>query len=148
MEYKDLMNVGPGAVLRVEGKIFKVSQVISYKCRTNSWRNLVDQTSQSGEQVLELSDGEIRPWQQVLDLPGVTPSEESVDYRGHHFEVDESRVKAKTLIRNEAGEEKGDSVTSVYVAEDDEEILLSIEIVEKKIFVWYSDKMISPRDIK
>jgi hypothetical protein len=148
VEYRGLLEIKPGTVLQVAGVPFRVSQVINYKCRTTSWFNLVDQTSLDGEKVIELSDGDIRLWQQVKDLPGVSPATESVDYRGHHFEVDESRVKAKTLIRNEAGEEAGDSVTSIYVTEDDENILLSVEIVEKKIFVWYSDRMISPREIK
>lgn len=150
MEYNRLKKLAmPGVILEVAGVSFKVDQVLAYKCPTNSWLNLVDQTSSSGEQVLELSDGDIRLWRQVLDLPGVSPAKRTVNYRGRHFKCQELMVQAKTVIREKAGKEHTeDSVTSVYVDEKDEDILLSIEIIEGKIFVWYSDKMIPSRDIK
>lgn len=147
MKCNEVMKVEPGTVLLVGGEPFEVHRVSKYQCRTASWLNLVTQTS-SGEKVLELSDGEIRLWQQVFDLSDVSPATDSVDYRGHHFEVDESRVRAKTATRNVAGEIQEDSITSVYVDERDESVLLAIETKGEKLFIWYSDKMVSPKDIK
>lgn len=151
MKYNEVMKVEPGTVLLVGGEPFEVHRVSNYKCRTASWLNLIAQTPR-GEEVLELSDGGIRLWRQVFAFAyrnDISPATESVDYRGHYFEVDESRVRAKTITRNVAGEEiQEDSVTSVYVDERDESVLLSIETKGEKFFVWYSDKMISPKNIK
>ena len=149
MKYNEVMKVGPGTVLLVNSELFQVLRVSGYKCRTASWLNLAARTSSGGEKVLELSDGDIRLWRQVFDLSGVSPATESVDYHGHHFEVDESRVRAKTVTRNVAGKDvQEDSVTSVYVDEKDESGLLSIETKGEKLFVWYSNKMVSPKNIK
>jgi len=147
MEYNEVMEVEPGAMLLVGGEPFEVQRVSKYQCRTASWLDLATQTP-SGEKVLELSDGEIRVWQQVPDLSNVSPATDLVDYRGHHFEVDESRVRAKTATRNVAGEVQEDSVTSVYVDEKDESVLLSIETRGEKLFVWYSDRMVFPKYIE
>ena len=147
MKYNEVMKVEPGTVLLVNGEPFEVHRVSNYQCRTASWLNLVMQTL-SGEKVLELSDGKIREWTQVLDMPDAGVEMETVDYHGHHFEVDESRVRAKTLSRNVAGKIQENSVTSVYVDELDEHVLLSIETRGDKLFVWYSDRVISPKDIK
>jgi len=150
MKYSDLMNVKSesGSILTVNGETFQVDQVSNYKSRTASWLNLIDQSAKV-EKVLELSDGDIRLWTQVLDLPDVSPDMDVVDYRGHHFEVDESRVRAKTETRNAVGELQTElSITSVYIDEKDEDVLLSIELKGNRLFVWYSAKMIAPKDIK
>jgi len=147
MKYNEVMKVGPGIVLLVGGEPFEVQRVSKYQCRTASWLNLATQTS-SGEKVLELSDGGIRLWRQVFDLSDVSPATVIVDYRGHHFKADESQVHAKTTTRNVTGEVREDSITSVYVDKRDESVLLSIETKGEKLFVWYSDRTISPRNIK
>lgn len=147
MKYSELIKIEPGTCLLVSSVPFAVHQVSDYKSRTAKWRNLVSETV-NGEVVLEFSDGDIRQWTQVLDLLSMDPGMEEVQYRGHHFEVDESKVRAKTETRTATGVAYEVSVTSVYVDEEDEDVLLSIELKGVQIFVWYSDKMISPRNIK
>lgn len=148
MKYSELMKVEPGSILIVNSEPFQVDEVSHYTSRTAKWFNLVSKPA-TGEKVLELSDGDIRLWTQVLDLLDVSPDLDEVDYHGHHFEVDESRVRAEVQTRNAQGELQTElSITSVYVTDDDEDILLSIELKGDKLFVWYSDRTISPKDIK
>ena len=147
MKYSELMKVARGVILTVGKELFKVDRIQRYKCRTDSWLNHVFQTP-AGELVLELSDGEVREWKQVFDMQWATPDLDVVKYNGRHWEVDESRVRAKTTIETADGVTQESSVTSVYIDPKDDKVLLAIETRGDKLFVWYSDRMISPKNIK
>ena len=146
MKYSELMKVARGVVLTVGKELFKVDRIQRYKCRTDSWLNHVFITP-AGEWVLELEDGKIREWKQILDLHGVTPKVKVVRYRDRRWKWDES-TRANVIVETAEGMIKEPSLTSVYIDPQDDTVLLSIETRGNKFFVWYSDRVISPRDIK
>lgn len=147
MQYRKLIKTESGAILSVNGKAFPVHEVSPYKAGTSKWLNLVSKTK-SGEKVLELSDGEVRWYDQVLDMPDASLDMEIVEYKGRRFNVIETRVHAEVTTCTAEGITKEESITSLYEDEEDEDVLFSIEQKGDKLFVWYSDGTISLKDIK
>ena len=147
MQYGKLMKTESGVILSIVDKAFPVHEVSPYKAGTSKWLNLVSKT-ESGEKVLELSDGEVRWYDQVLDMPDASLDMGIVEYKGRRFKAIETKVHAEVTTRTTGGITKEESITSLYADEEDEDVLFSIEQKGDKLFVWYSDRTISPRDIK
>ncbi|MBA7634398.1 hypothetical protein ES703_41982 [subsurface metagenome] len=149
MRYRELENTDPGAQLVVEKISFSVSEVSEYETKTgDEWINLGSKKSLGGEDVLELSDGTVRRWNQVFDLMNASVILEAVFYHDRRFEAVELRTQAKVKTRTIYDLEKEieeQSITSVY--EDKDGVLLSIELKGPNLYVWYSDSTVSPRDI-
>lgn len=146
MQYKEAMKLKRGVALLVLMEKFVVDRIQRYESRTASWLNHVYQRKDGSEWVLELEDGKIREWQQVLDLQDVNPKLKFVRCLGRRWKWDET-TRANVIVETADGVAKEVSVTSVYTDPKDDKVLLSIETRGDKLFVWYSDRVISPGDI-
>jgi hypothetical protein len=145
MKYRELAGVKLGEVLMVNGTPLKVEKIQRYQGKIDSWLDLIALTP-NGEWLVEMEGGNVREYKEVLDLPNVNPSMDEVDYRERHWEVDESRVRAKVIVETADEKIEEPSVCSVYSNQKDNS-LLGIETRGGKTFVWYSDRILSPRDI-
>lgn len=114
----------------------------------DKWKNLTQLGDPEGtmEELLELADGEVRYWRQVL-LEGAKPSLPVVTFEGKQFTPVEHETHAKVETVNMKGEvQREDSVTSVYKRTRSRDVLFSIE--EKgRIYCWFSEGTIPLRCI-
>ena len=95
---KNLRKLNLGGVLRVNGKLFKVSEVVSYLEYPDRWFDLVHYQPDGREIVVEIEGQELSFWRQVKGIKLIR--KRIVRYRGERYQLDPKESgEAETILR-------------------------------------------------